>query len=284
MIASLRAVVNTQSKGVYPYVSKHKRSKPSGGQPKHPEPAREVQGKADTSPRVAQRTKINWSLDIKERDDLTPRQRDVLSLIEDKNTKIIFLLGPAGSAKTYLGVLAALRLMNRGSQSDLIYIRSIIESASKSMGSLPGDSNEKLQPFIMPLMDKLEELLTKPDVERLLKEDRIKGVPVNYVRGASWNAKFILVDESQNLDFKELTTVLTRLGRFSKMVVVADPLQSDLNGKSGFLKMYDLFNDESSRKEGIHCIALTSQDIVRSGTIRYLLERIENLLANQVKG
>ena len=234
----------------------------------------------DHSGFVFQRDKLNWGLSIRERDDLTEKQKTILQLIEDKATKIVFLSGPAGSAKSYLGVLAALHLLNRGAQSDLIYVRSIIESASKSIGSLPGTSDEKLQPFVMPMMDKLEELLPKPDIDRLIKEQRITGVPVNFLRGASWNAKFILADECQNLDLKELTTVLTRLGKFSKLVVAGDPGQSDLNGRSGFMKMFDLFNDESSRKEGIHCVSLTKEDVVRSGVLRYILERIEGYVAS----
>lgn len=211
---------------------------------------------------------------------MTERQKEILDLIEDKSTKIVFLSGPAGTAKSYLGVLSALRLLNRGAQSDLLYVRSIIESASKSMGSLPGTSDEKLQPFVMPLMDKLEELLPKADVDRLVKEQRVLGMPINFARGASWNARFILCDEAQNLDLKELTTLLTRLGPFSKLVVAGDPGQSDLNGRSGFLKLFDLFNDVSSRAEGIYCESLTKADIVRSGVLKYILERIESYVAN----
>lgn len=263
---------------------KHNRRKPDGVSQLKQSSVIVTKGpKPDGSTHVTQRDKLSWKLGIRERTDLTKRQLEIIDLIMDKHTKVVFINGPAGTAKTFIGVLAALRLLNQGSQSDLIYIRSIIESASKSIGSLPGSSEEKLQPFVMPLMDKLEEMLTKTDIDRLLKEERIRGVPVNFLRGASWNAKFILTDEAQNLDFKELTTVLTRLGRFSKLVIAADPLQSDLNGRSGFLKMFDLFNDESSRKEGIHCVSLTSEDVVRSGILKYVLGRIENYLNNQTK-
>ena len=70
------------------------------------------------------------------------------------------------------------------------------------------------------------------------------------------------------------------MGKFSKLVVAGDPGQSDLNGRSGFMKMFDLFNDESSRKEGIHCVSLTKEDVVRSGVLRYILERIEGYVAS----
>ncbi len=102
-------------------------------------------------------------------------------------------------------------------------------------------------------------------------------MPVNFLRGASINAKFMIADEAQNFDVKELTTILTRLGKFSKLIVAGDPSQTDLsvNGKSGFLKMFDLFNDEESRKNGIHCFSFTKDDIVRSGILRFIVERLE---------
>lgn len=230
---------------------------------------------SDLSPKVHQRDKINYQLSIRERDDFTEKQIELINLIQDKKTQIVFLAGPAGTSKSFVSIYSGLKLLNKRSVSDIIYIRSIIESASKSLGSLPGDANLKLEPFLMPLFDKLEELLPKDEVDRLNKEERISGMPVNYLRGASLNAKFILVDEAQNLDFKELTTVITRLGKYSKLIVAGDPSQSDLNGKSGFMKMFDLFNDESSRDNGIHCFSFTKDDIVRSGILRYIIERIE---------
>lgn len=229
----------------------------------------------DTSPKVHQRSKINFELSIKERTDYTEKQMEFVNLVLERQTQIVFLSGPAGTAKSYLSIYAGLKLMNKRSISDIMYIRSIVESASKSLGSLPGDANEKLDPFLMPLQDKLDELLDVADINALLKEERAVGMPVNYLRGASLNAKFILVDEAQNLDFRELTTVITRLGKFSKMVIAGDPGQSDLNGRSGFQKMFDLFNDESSRENGIHCFSFTKDDIVRSGILKYVIERIE---------
>jgi len=231
----------------------------------------------DSSPQVHQRDKISFDLHIRERSDFTPRQIELINLILDKKISIIFLSGPAGTAKSYLSIYAGLKLLNKHSVSDIIYIRSIIESASKSLGSLPGDADLKLEPFLMPLHDKLEELLPKDEIDRLVKEKRAIGIPVNYLRGASINAKFILVDEAQNLDFKELTTVITRLGKFSKLVIAGDPSQSDLNGKSGFMKMFDLFNDETSKNNGIECFSFTKNDIVRSGILRYVIERIESM-------
>ena len=237
----------------------------------------------DKSVFVPQEEVIKFDLHIRERDDLTDKQKQLIELMMDKETKIIFLLGPAGSAKTFCAILAALKLLNAGRIRNILYVRTIIESASRSLGSLPGDSGEKMEPFLMPLMDKMEEFLPKIEIKRLMEEEKVKGVPINHLRGASLNSHFTIFDEAQNFNFKELTTGLTRIGRFSKMIVCADPNQSDINGKSGFLPMFDLFNDEESRKNGIHCFSFTKDDIVRSGILRYISERIENHNANHPK-
>ncbi len=231
----------------------------------------------DRSPRVHQRDKIKYELNIRERSDFTEKQKDFIDLVLDKNTKVIFVSGPAGTSKSYLAVYCALHLLNSGRVSDLIYIRSIIESASKSFGTLPGGEDDKLAPFLMPLYDKLEELISKPEIDLLLKEDRVKGIPINFMRGASINAKCVIVDEAQNLDRKEMTTILTRIGEFSKFIILGDPLQSDINGRTGFQPMFDLFTSDECKANGIHTFSFTTEDIVRSGILKFIVARLEFL-------
>lgn len=229
----------------------------------------------DRSPHVHQRDKLAFELNPREREDLTEKQRKFIELMTDKDTRLVFVEGPAGTSKTFMAVYCGLLLMKRRSVSDLLYVRSIAESASKSLGSLPGDQNLKMHPFLMPLYDKLDELLPRIEVDRLIKEERIQGIPINFLRGSSFNARFIVADESQNFDIKELTTLITRLGKFSKMVIAGDITQSDINGKSGFGKMISIFDDEESRQKGIHCFKFTKEDIVRSGILRFIVERLE---------
>lgn len=231
----------------------------------------------DKSVWVPQGNKIDFSLNIRERNDLTSRQRELIDLILDKNTKVVFINGPAGTSKTFVALYCGLKLLQDRRISHISYVRTIIESASKSLGSLPGDEKLKMEPFLLPLVEKLDEFLPTIQKDRLLKENRVKGIPVNYLRGASLNAQYIVVDESQNLTRKEMTTTITRLGQFSKMIFVGDDSQSDINGQSGFMPMFDLFNDDSSRAEGIHCFSFTKDDIVRSGILRYICERLEGL-------
>jgi phosphate starvation-inducible PhoH-like protein len=203
------------------------------------------------------------------------QQQELFDLITGKDSKIIFVNGPAGTAKTLFGAYAGLTLLNQKKVSDIIFIRSVIESASRSLGHLPGLASEKFEPFTMPLKEKMHELLPAKDVETLLKDKRIDYLPINFARGASFNVKYILGDECQNMTSKEILTLITRLGKHSKIVLCGDAIQSDINGQSGFMKFFDLFNDETSRSQGIHCFSFTRDDIVRNGLLKYIMERVE---------
>lgn len=232
--------------------------------------------KLDKSLKVFQRDKINFTLDINQRYELTDNQKKLIDIITDKKTRVVFLSGPAGTSKTYTSIIAALQLLNAKTVSDIIYIRNIVESGSKSLGSLPGEADEKFSPFLIPLYDKLEELLPSDQVKALIKDNRVQGIPINFLRGASFNAKCIIVDEAQNMNFSpEIVTILTRIGKFSKFIITGDPLQSDIGNKSGFMKMFDLFNCEESKEQGIACFSFTKEDIVRSGILKYIVEKIE---------
>lgn len=233
--------------------------------------------KIDRSPIIPQRGKLRSPLTVFQR-ELTPKQQEFVNLALDKQSKLIFVSGPAGTAKTYLAVYAALMLMSSRRVSDLIYIRSVVESSDSKMGFLPGEADEKMAPYIQPLLDKLVELLPKGQIDILKKEERITATPVGFLRGLNWNAKVIISDEAQNMTQKELLTMMTRTGEFSKVFILGDPDQSDINGKSGFIKMMSYFDDEESREQGIHVFHFSEDDIVRSGLVRFIIKKIKKAL------
>jgi phosphate starvation-inducible protein PhoH len=197
----------------------------------------------------------------------------------------VFLSGPAGTSKSVLAVYCSLLLLNQKKVSDLIYVRTIVESASISLGSLPGTVESKVEHFISVLNDKLEELLSTGDIKKLYADERIKGLPVNYLRGASYNAKVVILDEFQNATFSEIVTALTRIGKFTKYFVLGDPMQTDLRHKeqSGFKPMFDIFNTEQARAEGIYCVEFGKEDIMRSEILKFIVEQIENYKAETNK-
>lgn len=228
----------------------------------------------DTSPLIPQRSKLRYPLNIYQR-EFTEKQKQFIEIAKDKSTRLMFVIGPAGTSKTYLSVYTALHLINDKRVSDLVYVRSVVESSDSKMGYLPGETNEKFAPYIQPLMDKLSELLPKGDVDVLKKEERITGLPVGHLRGLNWNAKAIVADEAQNMTFKELVTLLTRIGEFSKVFILGDPEQSDINGKSGLIKMANIFDDDESKENGIHVFRFTDDDNVRSSLSRFINKKIK---------
>ncbi len=231
----------------------------------------------DTSPKIYQRSKLKHELSIFDR-DLTEKQKQFLEVALDKNTKMMFVSGPAGTSKTYMSIYAALKLMNLKKVSDLLYLRSAVESSENKIGFLPGEAHEKMSPYIQPLLEKLSELLPKSNIDFLEKEERIDSIPIGFLRGLNWNAKVIVADESQNMTQKELITLITRIGEFSRVFILGDPDQSDINGKSGFVPMMNVFDDEESRNNGVYVFKFGEEDIVRSGLVKFVLKKLKTLL------
>lgn len=229
--------------------------------------------KQDNSPRIEQRDKLKEQLFIKEF-PWTDKQKELISAILNKENKIIFINGVAGTGKTLLTTYCGLKLLNEKKLSNITYVRSVAESSSKSLGYLKGELSEKFAPFLMPLEDKLDELLHKSDKEKLMADSRIEAIPVNYLRGASFNCQYLFIEEAQNYCIKELTTIITRLGKFSKMVICGDSRQSDINN-SGFAKVFNVFNNAESKEKGIVTFELTKADIMRNEILGFIIDKLD---------
>jgi len=209
---------------------------------------------------------------------LTEKQKLFLALALQEETNIMFVSGPAGSTKTYMAVYAALRHLSSSDDLDMFYVRTVIESADKGLGALPGSVEEKINPYMAPLEDKLIEMLPQNKTVRkeLIDSGRIQAMPINFLRGASWKDKVVVADEAQNFTFKELTTLITRLGNNSKLFICGDFMQSDINGKSGYADMFNLFKDRESQDNGIHCFSFNKNDILRSELQKYIIGKLED--------
>jgi len=208
--------------------------------------------------------------------DFSEKQKELLNIIFDKNTKMVFVSGPAGTSKTFMAIYAALQFFNIDNKYNLSYVRTIIESADRGMGALPGNVDEKFCPFLMPLQDKLHELTSNEDTGFLMEKKIISAIPINYLRGASLNDQIVIADESQNFSKKELITLITRIGKNTKMIICGDSMQSDINGRSGFNAIKNLFKDEESADKGIHSFDFDYNDIKRSEILKYIIKKLEN--------
>lgn len=208
---------------------------------------------------------------------LTDVHQSFLDMLLFKDTKMVFVDGPAGSAKSYLAVYAALQLLKLKQVNQIVYIRSIIESASKSIGSLPGELQDKFQPFIGPMTEKLDELVGSKVGGDLMRNGFIKCIPINFVRGLTFRDSVVIMDEAQNADFGELQTVLTRFGENTKYVVIGDSHQADIGKKSGFGKVLHAFDNEISEAQGIHSFVFTENEVVRSQILKFIVKQLETV-------
>ena len=238
----------------------------------------------DKSPKIYQREKIDFELKIREL-SWTDKQKEFFDLINNKDTRIVFVSGPAGSSKTLIAVRAALEMLNEKKASDIICVRAAVESADSKLGYLPGDLQSKYDVYMMPFADKLEELLPIDQIKRLKGDNRITNQPINFCRGLSFAAKVILMDEMQNATFSEFATLLTRIGKFTKMIICADPSQSDLpfNKQGAFEKITELFSCDKSKKMGIHHFQFTEDDILRSELCKFVVVKLSDHRKEELK-
>jgi len=224
-------------------------------------------------------TKKEWFLNYKIHNQfkLNDVHNSFMEMMLYKDTKMVFVDGPAGSGKSYLAVYGALQMLLKKQINQIVYIRSIVESASKSMGSLPGELQDKFQPWSLPLIEKLDELVGSKIGGELIKNQYIKCMPVNFVRGLTFRDSVVIVDEAQNLTTAELTTILTRFGENSKYIVIGDSFQSDIGSKNGFTKIRHVFNNQESEDQGIHNFIFTENEVVRSQILKFIVKRLETI-------
>ena len=233
----------------------------------------------DPSAKIVTKTKARRkfkSFDVKQL-KWTKKQQQLIDLATNKTSKILFIKGPAGSSKTIVSVYSALKMVNDCNVNDIVYVRSAVESSDAKIGHLPGDAEQKLHFYNLPFHDKLSELLDSTNMQALQKNDIISAYPINFCRGMSWKNKCIIMDEAQNSTFKEIVTLITRLGEGCKCFILADPGQTDLtNGKvGGFEKLYKLFNTEDSIMQGIHSFEFTDNDIKRSELVKFIVKKLK---------
>ena len=218
------------------------------------------------------------SITIKKDFPWTEKQEEFNAIAADKSTKLLFVNGPSGSTKTFLAVYNCLKMLQEGSIDSIVYVRSLVESSSNAMGFLKGDQNEKFAPYMMPLEDKLCEFLNAGAIEFLKKGELVKALPFNFLRGAHFTNKGIIVDESQNANFAEMQTLLTRIGDFNKVFICGDERQIDINkNKSGFRPILNLFSNEDSERFGIKTFEFGTEDILRSELVKFIVTKLESL-------
>jgi phosphate starvation-inducible protein PhoH and related proteins len=189
------------------------------------------------------------------------------------NHDIIFALGPAGTGKTYIAVAQAVAQLITGSVQRLILSRPAVEAGEK-LGFLPGDMKEKVDPYLRPLYDALNDCLPAEQVERRIASGEIEIAPIAFMRGRTLADAFIILDEAQNTTPAQMKMFLTRFGENSRMVVCGDPRQTDLPGGINASGL----NDAVGRLEGVEGLSICrfgSGDVVRHPIVGRIVEAYE---------
>lgn len=182
---------------------------------------------------------------------------------------LTFCIGPAGTGKTYLAVARAVMAYKNKDIEKIILTRPAVE-AGERLGFLPGDLQQKVDPYLRPLYDALQEMLGFDNYAKMIERGTIEVAPLAYMRGRTLSNAFIILDEAQNTTFEQMKMFLTRMGEGSKMVVTGDATQIDLphGVKSGLLSAIDILKEV----EGIAICRLSSKDVVRHDLVQRIVD------------
>lgn len=203
-----------------------------------------------------------------------PRTKGQALLVHKmRTTDMVFACGPAGSGKTFLAVAEALKLLLSHKVNSIVLTRPVVE-AGESLGFLPGDLNEKINPYIRPLYDAMGAVLPKETVKRLTDNGIIEVAPLAYMRGRTLNDCAVILDEAQNTSIEQMKMFLTRMGENSKVFITGDPTQVDLPKKmtSGLVHALEILKDV----DGISIARLDSGDVVRNELVKKIIRAYEN--------
>jgi phosphate starvation-inducible PhoH-like protein len=197
----------------------------------------------------------------------TEGQRDYLKTMQAND--VTFCVGPAGTGKTYLAVAMAVSLLKQKKIRRIVLARPAVEAGEK-LGFLPGDLQAKVNPYLRPLFDALEDMMDFVQMRKFLELDVIEIIPLAFMRGRTLNESVVICDEAQNTSVKQMLMVLTRLGHGSKMIITGDITQIDLDAgeTSGMVEAIDTLREI----EGIGVVELARTDIVRHCLVQNIVE------------
>lgn len=199
----------------------------------------------------------------------TPGQKAYIQAIQ--NNEIVICEGPAGTGKTHIATALAVEALKKGEVRNIIIARPVVE-AGEDIGYLPGDSNQKLDPYVKPVMNELKDYASYEEIVTWKNGLQLEIVPIGFMRGLTFKKSFVIVDECQNAKHDQIKMILSRFGEASRMVMTGDVTQSDLERRNqgGFKFAHALFSEHPL--ESMACVKLSCEDIVRHRLVGEILE------------
>ena len=200
------------------------------------------------------------------------RQKEYVTGVAEHD--IVFAIGPAGTGKTYLAVAMALAALKNGEIERIFLSRPVVE-AGENLGFLPGDLQEKIDPYIRPIFDALHDMIGREKTQRMIDTGVLEIAPLAYMRGRTLNNAFAVLDEAQNSTINQMKMFLTRLGVHSKAIVTGDVTQIDLADplKSGLVAVAEILDDV----EGIKFVWFGEEDVVRHRLVRKIIKAFSRI-------
>ena len=200
----------------------------------------------------------------------TANQRRLVDLFEKND--LLFAVGPAGSGKTYTAIALAVRALKEKQVRRVILTRPAVEAGEK-LGFLPGDMKEKLDPYLQPLYDALNDMIPAAKLSKYMEEGTVQIAPLAYMRGRTLDNAFVILDEAQNTTLSQIKMFLTRMGRNAKFIVTGDVTQIDLPkaGDSGLMRAMKMLG----AIQGIASVEFDKGDIVRHPLVKHIVEAFE---------
>lgn len=200
------------------------------------------------------------------------KQEEYIDLLTDPKCTIVFATGPAGTGKTMLAVMAAIRAYKAGEVKKIVITRPAVGVDDEKHGFLPGDLNSKMEPWTRPIMDVMMEYYSPKDIARMLDEQVIEISPLAYMRGRTFKQSWIIADEMQNATPNQMKMLLTRLGDGSRMVVTGDTRQADRKDPDNGLLDFQRLVDSYSNLDHIAGVEFTGRDIHRHPAVVEVLK------------
>lgn len=204
---------------------------------------------------------------------IVPRSENQKLLVEAfRENDMLFAVGPAGSGKTYVSIALAVRALKNKEIRRIILSRPAVEAGEK-LGFLPGDMKEKIDPYLQPLYDALQDMIPAQKLQEYMENQIIQIAPLAFMRGRTLNDAFVILDEAQNTTTQQIKMFLTRMGHNTKMIITGDATQIDLprSTRSGLLEALDVLKDV----QGISFITMTDKDIVRHRLVTRIVDAYE---------